>query len=242
MKNCFAVALATLALAGLSGAARADLTLSGAVGLPLNPTAQIPQEEGARIQGNYFRQGSGVNNYSLVGATRVGDGLEINGGVTRLDGGAFERTGPAIGVKYLFSRESDPVGIRFAVGAGYDRALLNQTYLYAVGTKYLGAVTGERIPISAHLGIRYDRFDAGGINSNKASVYAGAEVPIVADGSFQAVGEIQSRNADGGSIPYSAAIRYRPKGQPFGASVGVARQGLAGNGFFAQIGYSFGTR
>lgn len=242
MKNCFAVALATLALAGLSGAARADLTLSGAVGLPLNPTAQIPQEEGARIQGNYFSQGDDVNNYSIVGATRVGGTLELNGGITRLDADTFERTGPAIGVKYLFSRESDPTGVRLAVGAGYDRALLNQTYLYAVGTKYLGAVTGERIPISAHLGIRYDRFDAGGVDSNKASVYAGAEVPITRDGGFQAVGEIQSKNADGGSTPYSAAIRYRPKGQPFGASIGVARQGLAGSGFFAQIGYSFGVK
>lgn len=239
MKNCFQVALATLALVGLSGAARADLTISGAVGLPLNPTAQIPQEGGARIQGNYYRLGDGASDYGIVGATRLGDGLEINGGVTRLSGGGESRTGPAIGVKYLFSRETDPVGVRFAVGAGYDRALIKQTYIYAVATKYLGAVTGEKIPIVAHLGVRYDRFSGA---SSKASAYLGAEVPIVADGSFQAVGEIQSKNVDGGSTPYSASVRYRPKGQPFGASIGVARQGIGRSGVFAQVGYSFGTR
>lgn len=244
MNNSFKVALATLALVGASSAARADLTISGAVGLPLNPTAQIPQEGGARIQGNYFRLGSGASDYGIVAATRIGDGLEVNGGVTRLSGagGGLSRTGPAIGVKYLFSRETDPVGVRFAVGAGYDRALLKQTYLYAVATKYLGAVTGEKIPISAHLGVRYDRFSAFGANSNKASIYAGAEVPIVANGTFQAVGEIQSKNVDGGSTPYSAAVRYRPKGQPFGASIGVARQGIGSSGLFAQVGYSFGTK
>ena len=30
------------------------LTISGAVGLPLNPTAQIPAKGGARVQANYF--------------------------------------------------------------------------------------------------------------------------------------------------------------------------------------------
>ncbi len=40
------VALATVALAALAGSAHADLNISGAVGLPLNPTAQIPQHFG----------------------------------------------------------------------------------------------------------------------------------------------------------------------------------------------------
>ncbi len=240
MKNLFQVALATLAVATLGGAARADLTINGAVGLPLNPTAQIPQQGGGtRVQGNYFRLGDGLNQYGIVGATRVGDGLEVNGGYNRISGGGNSEDGFAVGAKYLFSRETDPVGVRFAVGGGYNRVLARQTYAYGVATKYLGAVTGEKVPISAHLGVRYDRFSD--IDSNKVSVFAGVEVPVTSTGDVQAVGEIQSKNAEGGTTPYSASVRYRPKGQPFGASIGYSRQGLTSNGgVFAQIGYTFG--
>lgn len=240
MKNCFKVALATLAVAGMGSAAQADLTISGAVGMPLNPTAQIPQQGGgARIQGNYFNLGNDIKDYGIVGATRVGDGLEVNGGYTTIRGNGNRTNGLAIGGKYLFSRETDPVGVRFAVGGGYDRALAKQTYVYGVATKYLGEVTGERVPISAHLGLRYDRFSD--IDSNKVSVFAGVEVPVTQTGDIQVVGEFQSKNAEGGTTPYSASVRYRPKGQPFGASIGYARQGLTSDGgVFAQIGYTFG--
>jgi len=239
MKNCFKVALATIALASMSGAARADLTINGAVGLPLNPTAQIPEQGGARIQGNYYRLGNGIKDYGIVGAARVAGALEVNGGVTRLDGAGNERTGIAVGAKYFFSRESDPAGVRLAVGAGYDRALAKQTYVYGVATKYLGTVVEGRVPLTGHLGLRYDRFaDA---DSKKASVFAGVEVPIVANGSVQAVGEIQSKNFEnGGKIPFSASVRFRPQGRPFGASIGFARQGAANGGLFAQVGYTFG--
>jgi len=239
MKNIFKIALAAIALTGLSGAAHADLTYNGAVGLPLNPTAEIPAEGGARIQGNYYRLGNDVKDYGIVGATRVASNIEVNGGYTRLDGPGNDRNGLAIGAKYLFSRESDPVGVRFAVGAGYDRAFAKQSYAYGVATKYLGAVSGEKVPVTGHLGVRYDHF--GLIDSNKASVFAGVEIPVISDGSVQAVGEVQSKNVEnGGKIPYSASLRYRPKGEPFGASIGVARQGAGNSGFFAQIGYTFG--
>ncbi|RYG70180.1 hypothetical protein EON80_08395 [bacterium] len=242
MKNVSKVVLATIALAGTTSAARADLTINGAVGLPLNPTAQIPEEGGARVQGNFYKLGNGVENYGILGAARVANNLEVNGGYTRIDGGN-DRDGVALGAKYLFSRESDPAGVRFAVGAGYDHAFLKQTYVYGVATKYLGEVTGDRLPITAHAGVRYDKFKL--ISSNKVSVFAGVEVPIVADGSVQAVGEIQSKNVESGfgaKIPYSASVRYRPAGKPFGASVGVQRQGAGGTGFFAQVGYSFGRK
>lgn len=240
MKNCFKVALATLALAGLGSAARADLTINGAVGLPLNPTAQIPQPGGVRLQGNYYDLGDDYNDYATLAAGRIGKTLELNGGYVKIDGnGSLDRSGLALGAKYLFARESDPEGVRLAVGAGYDRALARQTYVYAVGTKYLGTVTGERVPISAHLGVRYDRF--GVRDSSKVSLYGGVEVPITSDGSFQAVGELQSKNVDDGDTPYSASVRYRPKGRPFGASVGIARQGLTrDSGVFLQVGYTFG--
>lgn len=239
MKNCFKVALATIALASISSAAHADLTINGAVGLPLNPTAQIPEQGGFRVQGNYYRLGSGVKDYGVVGAARVASTVEVNGGVTRLSGTADDRTGVAFGAKYLFSRESDPAGVRLAVGAGYDRALAKQTYVYGVASKYLGTVAEGRVPITGHLGVRYDRFkDA---DSKKASVFAGVEVPVVANGSVQAVGEVQSKNFEGGKIPYSASVRFRPQGQPFGASIGIARQGGTGrSGIFAQVGYTFG--
>lgn len=238
MKNSLKVALATIALAGMTSVAHADLTINGAVGLPLNPTAQIPEPGGIRLQGNYFDLADGVKNYGILAAGRVAGTLEINGGVTRLDGAGFDRNGLAIGAKYLFSRETDPEGVRLAVGAGYDRALLKQTYAYGVASKYLGAVAEGRVPLTGHLGIRYDRFSD--VNSRKASVFGGIEIPIAADGTFQAVGEVGSKNIDGGSIPYSASLRYRPKGQPFGASVGIARQGAGDSGLFAQVGYTFG--
>jgi hypothetical protein len=237
MKNLLKVTLAALALAGTTGAAHADLNINGAVGLPLNPTAQIPEQGGARIQGNYYKLGNGIENYSILGATRLGGNLELNGGFSKLDGGD-DRDGVAIGAKYLFSRESDPAGVRFAVGAGYDHAFLKQTYVYGVATKYLGEAAEGRIPVTGHLGVRYDKFKL--VDSNKASIFAGVEVPIVADGTVQAVGEIQSKNVDGGKIPYSASVRYRPQGRPFGASIGFQRQGAGGNGLFAQIGYTFG--
>lgn len=240
MKNISKVVLAALALAGTTGAARADLTINGAVGLPLNPTAQIPEQGGARIQGNYYKLGNGIKSYGILGATRVGDNLEVNGGYNKLDGNGSDRDGIALGAKYLFSRETDPAGVRFAVGAGYDHAFLKQTYVYGVATKYLGEVGGDRTPITGHLGLRYDKFKI--VDSSKVSVFAGVEVPITADGAVQAVGEIQSKNIDNGDVPYSASVRYRPAGNPFGASIGYQRQGAGGSGIFAQVGYSFGRR
>lgn len=247
MKNTLKAALALFALVGVAGSAKADLTQSGAVGLPLNPTAQIPGEDGIRLQANYFDQGDvgGVDfkNYGLFAATRVGERIEINGGINKLDTSPdinnLDRTGFAIGAKYLITRESDPAGVRLAVGAGYDRGNYKNTNVYGVATKYLGEISGDRVPITGHLGVRYDDFDS--INSSKVSVFAGVEIPITRTGEFQFVGEVGSDNVDNGDVPYSAALRYRPKGQPFGATIGIARQGVTtDNGLFVQLGYTFG--
>lgn len=251
MNKTFQTAIAAIVLAGAASGARADLTIDGAVGLPLNPTAQIPQTGGVRLQANYYDQGDvsggGFNasqkTYGLVAAGRVGDMIEINGGVLRdkvssnFPGANNTDTGIAIGAKYLFSRESDPVGVRFAAGVGYNDVQAKNTYVYGVATKYLGAVTEGRVPVTGHLGLRYDRFKQGG-SSNKASVYGGLEVPF--GGSFAAVGELQSKRISGGETPYSASIRFRPQGSPFSGSVGIARTGIGlDKGLFAQIGYSF---
>lgn len=250
--------VAALALGGAQ-AAHADLTLQGAVGLPLNPTAQIPAKTGIRVQGDYFDlRSEGVKFYGLHAAGRIADGLEINGGVSHnsADSDAEDlsddlgRTGLDIGVKYLFSRESDPAKVRLAVGAGYSRALLNNYHVYGVATKYLGAVSGDRVPVVGHLGLRYDQFKlnfngGGDVKSSKVSVFGGVEVPITRTGEFAFVGELQSKNSDddfGNKIPYSASVRYRPRGQGFAASLGFQRQGVTDrSGIFAQLGYTFDT-
>ena len=245
MKTVYSVALAAVALATMAGGAHADLNISGAVGLPINPTAQIPGVGGARVQANYYDLGGSAEYYGLFGAVRAGDNIEINGGVNKLsaNNSSVDRTGFAIGAKYLFTRESDPAGVRLAAGVGYDRALLKNTNVYLVGSKYLGTVSEGRVPITGHLGVRYDNFDALGGSSSKFSVFAGVEVPVTRTGDLQFVGELGSKKADGGNTVYSAGVRYRPQGRPFGASVGIAQTGLGSGGkLYAQLGYTFNTK
>ena len=251
MKSIFKVALATIALAGTSGAAHADLNYNGEVGLPLNPTAQVPSTTGGfRLQGNYYDLGNSSRIYSVGGAARVSatSPIEVNGAVNYLDANSGD-IGFSVGAKYLFSRESDPVGVRLAAGVGYsqlrnDAADLKNARAYLVATKSFGNVVEGRANITGHLGIRYDHYDAsgGGGNSSKASVYAGAEVPVTRDGSFQVLGEIGTKFIDGGDFPYSVGVRYRPVQGPFGATVGVQRIGFANNDpkLFVQLGYTFG--
>lgn len=262
-----AVPLGALAVALSGSSARADLTYQGAVGLPLNPTAQIPLPGGVRLQGNYYDEGTANGNnisvnskmYGLFAAGRIASTLELSGGVqnvrnrTNILGAqtSGNKTGFALGAKYLFSRETDPAGVRLAVGGGYsDQDTFGSNgrnyHAYIVASKYLGTIVEGRVPITGHLGLRYDRFTFGNnvnrVRSNKGSVYAGVEVPITRTGDFAFVGELQSKNVNGGSTPYSASVRFRPAAQPFSASLGVARQGFANSGFFAQIGYSFDTK
>ena len=191
MKKTFTqVALATVALATLAGSAHADLNFNGAVGLPLNPTAQIPAAGGARIQANYYDLASGASYYGLFAAARVGEKIEINGGVNKLES---YKSGFALGAKYLISREGDPAGVRLAVGGGYNQAFFKNTNAYVVASKYLGAADAGRVPITGHLGVRYDNFDAFGGSSDKFSVFAGAEVPISQGSGFVGVGEVGTK-------------------------------------------------
>jgi hypothetical protein len=270
-------ALAAALVVSTTQIARADLTQDGAVGLPLNPTAQIPMEGGVRIQANYYDFGDlsiapagrigDFKRYGVYASGRVWKNLEINGGIEKLKAsentavvpaGALnplDKTGLALGAKYLITRESEPAGVRFAVGTGYSRAMLKNWHVYGVATKSFGEINTEgRNPITAHLGLRYDRFQIdnlipGAKDSTRVSIYGGVEVPVST--SISVVGELQSKNQEFGNnlgvawqakIPYSASIRYRPQGQGFSGSVGIARQGLTGdNGLFLQLGYSFDT-
>ena len=259
-----AAALAAATVGAGADVARADLTYQGAVGLPLNPTAQIPEPGGIRLQGNYYDFGSANGTLSsvdsnllgLAAAGRVGE-FEISGGIQNTrnrtsvlgSSNSDNEVGFSLGGKYLFTRETDPAGVRIAAGLGYadfDAFAGNgrNIHAYLVASKYLGEVTGERVPITGHAGIRYDRFTFGDsanrARTSKGSLFAGAEVPITARGDVAFVGELQTKNVSGGSTPYSASVRYRPQGQPFGASIGVQRQGLGDSGLFLQIGYTFG--
>jgi len=266
MKNILKAApvavLGVAALLGAASSAKADLTMQGAVGLPLNPTAQIPQVGGIRVQGNYYDLGDlgdggdDLQYYGLFAAGRMASTLEINGGISHTDAGdlgdsfdGIDRTGFTIGAKYLLTRETDPLGVRFAVGAGYDRALANNIHVYGVATKSFGNFAdgnSGRPPITGHLGVRYDRFDfdsnVGGVDddSSKVSLFAGVEVPITRTGAFTLIGELQSKNVDDGKVPYSLGVRFRPAGRPYSASVGLVRQGLVDDtSFYAQLGYTF---
>lgn len=238
-------AVVVAAVVASASVAKADLTLQGAVGLPLNPTAQIPERGGVRVQGNYTELGSSSKLYGLYAAGRVSDNIEVNGGIEKLDASGYKRSGVAFGGKYLFTRESDPAGVRLAAGAGYSRAQFDNVYGYAVASKYFGSVVDGRVPITGHLGVRYDRFGGGFFgNSNKLSVYAGAEVPVTRSGNLAVVGELQSKvvKFSGASAPYSLSVRYRPQNQGFSASVGLMRRGILSNDsrVFAQLGYTFG--
>ena len=270
------------------------LSLSGAVGMPLNPTANIPNRDSYRVQADYFDLGDiNVENdfdgfdsdqkigeakfYGVHAATSLGSRFELSGGIDALrlrgerdlgfDNDTFkfdelDGVGFSVGGKYQAYR-SDNGDTLVAVGAGYSKSLFRNFNAYAVGTKAIGL--GNR-NVTAHLGVRYDRFKIEGLDeydsgqvsfeddSSKVSVFAGAEVPLDRSGRFAFVGEIGTKNASnfnvgdfdfGGNevfvepkFPYSASVRYARNG--LAASVGVARQGVTGDsGLFAQIGKTF---
>jgi hypothetical protein len=229
------------------------LDISGAVGLALNPTAQIPNVGGVRVQGNFyelFRNDEFNDRARLFGVYAAGRPwkapVEISGGIERLDVSSddepFEdeltKTGVSLGAKWQFWQNKSG-DLFLAAGAGYSRQLYKNLNAYVVATKAFNV--GER-PIWGHLGVRYDRykvnFGAPGdddLSSNQASVYGGLEVPIDRRGRWSVAGELQSKNTGddlsgdlGSKAPYSIALRYQqPNG--FAASIGYARQGVLAN-------------
>lgn len=244
-----------------------ELSISGAVGLPLNPTASMLPKGSVRVQANYYKlwsdsvSGSGNANGNLMGiyaATTVSNKLEVSAGYEKFGVGGsgdfadslsdvYEHSGAALGIKYLLKEPSNPKAVRIAVGAGYSRALYKNTNVYAVASKSFGS---SRI-ITAHLGLRYDRFKVegggSGTTSSKASVFAGAEIPIDSKGRFSLVGEIQSKNASeelGGAMPYSLSLRYQ-NNSGLGISAGIMRQGVLSkfvnddSNLFFQVGKTF---
>jgi hypothetical protein len=144
------------------------LTINGAVGNPLFPTAQIPAQGSWRIQGSYYDMGSLGNvkndssfdenfgDMSFYGIHAAGrpwkTPLEISIGVEKLrarghnvyNAGGFtdsteftdlDKAGIAVGAKYLFTRNTDPLGLRIAGGAGFSQALLKNALLISSAPK-----------------------------------------------------------------------------------------------------------
>lgn len=243
-----------------------QLNISGAVGLPLNATAQIPDKGQWRVQGSYYDLGSletpvssyDQKKYGLYAAGRLGNlPLEINVGISKMDVSAsglgytssdpldLDGTGFSIGAKYQVWRSDDGTGMA-SIGLGYDKSLYDNLYAYIVASK---AVTSRNIV--GHIGLRYDHYKVDGIGSSQPSVFIGAEVPLDKDGRFAIVGELQSKNAAdtdrdsyGGEMPYSLALRVASE-SGFSASVGIQRQGALSqflddsSGLFLQLGKSF---
>lgn len=233
------VAIAATLLTGMASAARADLTYQGAVGMPLNPTANMPGTAAIQGQAGYYDMRNGDKLYGAHVAGSLGGKVEVSGGIDKLSSSSIPglgKTGGTVGVKYVINQPAAIAGVRVAVGAGYQNALAKNYHVYTVATKGFGRLEGS-------LGVRYDHYNfdrAGGGTTNRTSVYAGVEVPLSPTGEFSAVGELQTKNVSGGDAPYSIAARYHPTGQPLSATVGLQRQGLGDSGLFATVNYAFG--
>ena len=255
-----ALAVATVAMIGTAGAAKADLNISGETGLILNPTAEIVQKGHPQVQANYYDFDGGDNDkvYGIYGAFQAADKLEISGGITkfRSDYEPWDRSGIAIGAKYQLLNHKDK-GFDLAVGAGYDHGFQRNTHIYAAATKAFRS-GADRASVIGTLGVRWDHFkDGDDSTSSQASVYAGVQVPITRTGELSVIGEIQSKNLSSSYVsyewgssynakfPYALGLRYQPKGQAFSVTAGVQRQGFdtpwtTSPKLFVQAGYTFG--
>jgi hypothetical protein len=250
------LAVATVAILGIAGAARADLNINGETGLILNPTAEIVQKGHPQIQANYYHMDGGYNDkfYGLYGAIQASDNLEVSAGIDKFksDYEPWDRSGFDVGVKYQLLKQSEK-GFDLAIGAGYDRGLNNNTRVYAAATKAFGNAN-NRAPIKGTVGVRWDRvvnFDEGfNYHSSQVSAFAGVEVPVIRNGELSLIGEIQSKNINddfyyNAKFPYAIGLRYSPHDQAFSVTSGLQRQGIEtpfsnGSEFFVQVGYTFG--
>ena len=169
------------------------LSLTGAVGLPLNPTANIPNNGSYRVQADYFdlgnidaknNFGSGFDKnqkiadakfYGIHAATGIGSRFEISGGIDALRLRGVQNVG-ADNDSFSFDNND---GVGFSVGAKYQAYhSADGTTLVAVGAGYSKSLfrntnayvvgtkafgVGNR-SITGHLGVRYDRFTLKGLD------------------------------------------------------------------------------
>lgn len=269
VKKAFHVVLLVSFVAGMVAVAQADKptsqvsiearfleissSMTGALGLPLNPIAAIPAPKSFGVQLNYFDLGTanfgGANLgdfrfTGLHGSGRIGDSpVEISGGLSRVDvrnpltpgvRDEFDNSGIDLGLKLLVTPKITSEGnVRLAIGAGYSDALLNNLHVYVVGSKPLNSPSNARPPVMGHLGVRYDHFKftdpftLTSEKSRKVSVFAGAQVPL--NEHLILGGEIQSKNNEflNAKEPASVFLHYVPViGRLFSIRAGVQRQGF----------------
>lgn len=247
-----ALAVATVAVIGTAGAARADLTLDGQTGLFINPTAKVATKSSPEIQADYQRlsvDGYHFNTYGIGGAIGLADKFELSANYNRSSIEGEHGDTWRIGGKYQILQQADK-GFDLAVGGNYEKidffgeSDLTHYNAYVAGTKAFSTST-TRAPIEGTLGLRWDRFSDSGFSTSRASVYAGANVPLSSDGKFSLVGEFGTKIIDGGDNPYSIGLRYHPKGSGFSVGAGFGRPSLLNDevdksSIFAQVGYQFG--
>ncbi len=263
-KQMLKAALAAVAIVGIGGTAQAapsgrgsmastpvavsaisaddlqtsGLTLNGNTGMFLNPNAYLVRGDQPRAQVNYFGIADGVKTYNLTGVMRAGDRAEVGAGISKLKSDYYydDTTDFIINGKYQLRAPVDG-SFALAVGAGYNGALADNKYAYLVASKPFGKII-DRGPISASLGVRWDRF----WDSSKVSIFGGVEVPV--GDKLSIIGELQSKNLEYyGTTPYSLGVRYRANDK-FTLGAGIARLGLdydsSGSKLFFQAGYTFG--
>ncbi len=258
--NTVKAALLSAVVLCSAGVAKADLNINGATGLFLNPTAEVVQKGQPRIQANYYDFGTDYDDtlYGVYGAIAAGEKWEVSGGINRFDVGEsqwsdWDRNGFALGTKYRLLNNQEK-GLQVAIGAGYDRALLNNLHAYVAATKSFNR-SSTRSGIVGTLGLRVDRFtdlrqDEPNEKFSKISAFAGVEVPLTRTGDLRLIGEIGSKNTDGTfgphpKFPYAVGLRYSPQDKAYSLSAGMMRQGIntpheTQPRIFVQAGYTFG--
>lgn len=252
MKHTWKVALAVAVLAGSAGVAKADLTLEGQTGLFLNPTAEIAKKGAPEISVSYVRNtddGYKEKEYGIYGAIQAADRLELSAGYHHYMNDTYDYSGNTwhIGGKYQILNQKDK-GFDLAAGADYgrynesgDSYSENYYLLYLAATKSF-QTSSDRAPIQGTVGLRWDKstYNDGYPSDSKASVYAGVQVPVTRTGEVSLIGELGSKQYDGGESIYAIGVRYHPKNTGLSLGVGYGRPWGYGHALFAQVGYAFG--
>lgn len=235
MKSIAKVLLVTTMVLGPAASARADLTLSGASGMFLNPDARINSGLVPQVQVNY-NDLEGGESYGIYGSMSVDQRTEVGIGAGHLSDGD-KNSGLAANMKQRLLGVPG-AGTQLAYGLGYDGIHFNNLYGYVAVTQDFGSKIGGH-NVAATLGLRWDRFGKE-IDSTKTSVYGGVDVGL--NDKLHVIGELQGRNTRLHSAsPYALGVRYAPaRGLTLGA--GIQRTGWNGSSgrFFLQAGYKFG--
>ena len=198
--------------------------------------------------------GTTFKTYGVGGAAGVADKLELSANYSRLDVEGENGNVWRIGGKYQVLNQKKN-GFDLALGGSYEKAsgtLIDDIFsddlthwnAFAAATKAFNQGS-SRAAVKGTLGVRWDRFSNSYGNESKASVYAGADVPLTSTGELSLVGEVGSKIIDYSGTPYAIGLRYHPKQTDFTLAAGFGKTGFLSQyvnkgGFFVQASYNFG--